>query len=451
MAYLHRPFNYDKNNNALNKFFDKFKLNAEKEELQTVISNIDNGVVFRGTNLWVLIFAIFVASLGLNVNSTAVIIGAMLISPLMGPIMGIGLGMGINDVALLRKAIYNYFIAAVVALTTSTVFFLLSPLNEAHSEILARTSPTIYDVLIALFGGFAGIIATSSKQKGNVIPGVAIATALMPPLCTAGYGLATLQFNFFFGAFYLFIINTVFIALATLVIVRFLHFPIHHLQNKRADKIAQRIVWFVVLATLLPSIYFGYDMVEQDRFTKNASRFIISEAHFPNDYLLSRKINAKERKITLVFGGKQITEEEIEQLKGELKKYGLASATLEVKQGFAYLSDNKNKEQNEQLSLLTETLQEKQKQVDSLQSKIDSTASQQKLSVQLYAELKAQYPVIKNAVIQSSFILGDSAVLKQTVLVLLSLTADLPQQEKTKLENWLKVRLNQPNIKLIYQ
>lgn len=182
---------------TLNNFFDKFKLNAEKEELQTVIENIDSGVVFRGTNLWVLIFAIIVASLGLNLNSTAVIIGAMLISPLMGPIMGLGLGIGINDVGLLRKAIYNYLIATGVALTTSTIFFLLSPLNDAHSEILARTSPTIYDVLIAMFGGFAGIIAVSSKQKGNVIPGVAIATALMPPLCTAGYGLATLQFGFF--------------------------------------------------------------------------------------------------------------------------------------------------------------------------------------------------------------------------------------------------------------
>ncbi|HNF32994.1 MAG TPA: DUF389 domain-containing protein, partial [Bacteroidia bacterium] len=203
----------------MDNFFDKFKLNDEKEELETVVKNIDNGVIFRGTNLWVLIFAIFVASLGLNVNSTAVIIGAMLISPLMGPIMGIGLGIGINDVSLLKKAIYNYSIATGVALTTSTLFFLISPLSDAHSEILARTSPTIYDVLIALFGGFAGIIAASSKQKGNVIPGVAIATALMPPLCTAGYGLATLQFNFFVGAFYLFIINTVFIALATFIIV----------------------------------------------------------------------------------------------------------------------------------------------------------------------------------------------------------------------------------------
>ena len=209
----------------MNNFFDKFKIDHEKEDLQTVVTNIDNGVVFKGTNLWVLIFAIFVASLGLNVNSTAVIIGAMLISPLMGPIMGIGLAVGISDISLLRKSILNFAIATLVALTTSTIFFLLSPISDAHSELLARTTPTIYDVLIALFGGLAGIVATASKQKGNVIPGVAIATALMPPLCTAGYGLATLQFQFFYGAFYLFIINTVFIALATFIIVRLLHFP----------------------------------------------------------------------------------------------------------------------------------------------------------------------------------------------------------------------------------
>lgn len=435
----------------MNNFLDKFKLNAEKEELQTVVENIDNGVVFRGTNLWVLIFAIFVASLGLNVNSTAVIIGAMLISPLMGPIMGIGLGIGINDVPLIRKAIYNFLIATGVALTTSTIFFLLSPLNDAHSEILARTSPTIYDVLIALFGGFAGIITVSSKQKGNVIPGVAIATALMPPLCTAGYGLATLQFGFFFGAFYLFIINTVFIALATFIIVRFLHFPYKHLQNKKAEKMAQRIVWIVVLLTLLPSIYFGYDMVQQNRFTKNANSFIAYEAHFTNDYLLNKKIDAKSRKITLVFGGKEIMPEEIELLKSQLKKYSLQTASLEIKQGFAYLSENNNKIENEQLSQLTMALEVKEKQEKRLQLKLDSINNQQKLSTQIYAELKAQYPALKNAILQPSYMLSDSAVSKQTYLVLLSLSVKLPVQEKAKIENWLKVRLNQQNINLIFQ
>lgn len=435
----------------MNNFFDKFKLHAEKEDLQTVIANIDAGVVFRGTNLWVLIFAIFVASLGLNVNSTAVIIGAMLISPLMGPIMGIGLGIGINDVALLRKAVYNYSIATGVALTTSTIFFLISPLDDAHSEILARTSPNIYDVLIALFGGFAGILATSSKQKGNVIPGVAIATALMPPLCTAGYGLATWQFSYFIGAFYLYIINTVFIALATFIIVRFLHFPYKHLQTKRADQIAQRVIWFVVMATLLPSVYFGYDMIQQNRFIKNANRFITNEAHFPNDYLLNKKIDAKKSSITLVFGGKEIAPEEIVHLKSELKKYGLAAAKLEVKQGFAYLSEDKNKDQNDELTQMSVALAEKEKQEKILQSDLDSIDNLQKLGKQVYAELKAQYPALKNAVIQPSNLLSDSSTKAPVFLVLLSLSANLSRQEKNKMENWLKVRLQHNNIKLLFQ
>jgi len=435
----------------MNNFFAKFKLDNEKEELQTIVNNIDNGVTFRGTNLWILIFAIFVASLGLNVNSTAVIIGAMLISPLMGPIMGIGLGMGINDIGLLRKAAYNFLVATGVALTTSTLFFLLSPLNDAHSEILARTTPTIYDVLIALFGGFAGIIATSSKQKGNVIPGVAIATALMPPLCTAGYGLATWQLNYFIGAFYLFIINTVFIALATLVIVRILHFPFKHLQNKNADKVAQRIVWLVVLVTLLPSLYFGYDVVQQDRFTKNANRFIMYEAHFSNDYLLNKKIDAKERKITLVFGGKEITGEEIEQLKAQLKKYNLVTTTLEIKQGFAYLAENKDIEQNEQVKQLSQALAIKEEQEKGLLSKMDSIKKQDLLNSQVYAEIKAQYPALKTAMIQPALILGDSLSARRTTIIVLTLATTITAVEKVKLENWLKIRLNQQVVDLIIQ
>ncbi|HYJ64779.1 MAG TPA: TIGR00341 family protein, partial [Parafilimonas sp.] len=254
--------------------FDNFSLNYEKEKYETVIENINNGVVFKGTNLWILIFAILVASLGLNVNSTAVIIGAMLISPLMGPIMGIGLSIGINDLSLLRKALNNYFFASGTGLITSFIYFFVTPLNEAHSEILARISPNIYDVLIAFFGGFAGIIATSSKQKGNVIPGVAIATALMPPLCTAGYGLATLKLNFLLGALYLFIINTVFIALATLITVRLLRFPGKHLATERAEKRAHRIIIAIAIITVLPSIYFAYDIIQQNKFMQQANRFI---------------------------------------------------------------------------------------------------------------------------------------------------------------------------------
>lgn len=429
-----------------NNIFSKFNLNNEKEDHQSIITTIDNGVVFRGTNLWILIFAIFVASLGLNVNSTAVIIGAMLISPLMGPIMGIGLGMGINDVVLLKKALTNYFIATIAALITSTIFFLISPLNDAHSEILARTSPSIYDVLIALFGGFAGIIATSSKQKGNVIPGVAIATALMPPLCTAGYGLATFQFSFFFGAFYLFIINTVFIALATFIISRLLKFPYKHLHNERSDKRAKRIVWSVVIITLVPSIYLGYDLVQQDRFNKNANTFITNEAHFSNDYLLNKKIDPKNKIITLVFGGKEIALEEIEQTKAQLKKYNLADANLEIKQGFAYLSENKDQGQNDQMTQLTIALRQKENQREVLQLQLDSIKNITAVGSQLYAELKSQYPAVKKAIIQPVAVLTDSSH-ASTFYVSLSVPK-LSAIERKKIQNWLKVRLKTDKVLL---
>ncbi|MEO7308552.1 MAG: TIGR00341 family protein [Ferruginibacter sp.] len=353
----------------MDNFFNKFRLHAEKEELQVIIQNIDNGVAFRGTNLWVLIFAIFVASLGLNVNSTAVIIGAMLISPLMGPIMGLGLGTGINDLGLLKKAINNYLVATGVALVTSTIFFLLSPLNEAHSEILSRTSPTVYDVLIALFGGFAGILAVSSRQKGNVIPGVAIATALMPPLCTAGFGLATWQLHLFIGAFYLYIINTVFIALATFITIRFLHIPFKHADDKKTEKKTRRIIWLIAIITLLPSLYFGYNIVRQQRFENSANDFIKKEAVFANDYLLNKKISFRDNNIVLTFGGRKITEEEIAMLKKRLPAYGLEDTKIEIKQGFAYLTDNKSNEQINQMAGAIEVIDSNFK---ALQIKMDS-------------------------------------------------------------------------------
>ena len=187
-----------------------FRIMTDKEDEQKIINSISNDVTFNGATLWVLIFAIFIASLGLNINSTAVIIGAMLISPLMGPITGMGLALGINDFKLLKLSFKNYFLAALISVVTATLYFLISPFNEMQSELLARTSPTLYDVLIAFCGGAAGIVAICTKGKGNVLPGVAIATALMPPLCTAGYGIATGHLFYFLSAFYLFFINTVF-------------------------------------------------------------------------------------------------------------------------------------------------------------------------------------------------------------------------------------------------
>ena len=202
--------------NFKEKLIERFSLNHDSATQEEVTVNVRKGIYMRGTNLWVLIFAIFIASLGLNINSTAVIIGAMLISPLMGPIIGVGFSFGINDFSLLKVSFRNFLVMVVTSLIASTLFFLLPLISYDKSELLARTVPTTYDLLIALFGGLSGMVAQTRKDRtGTVISGVAIATALMPPLCTAGYGLATLQLRYFLGASYLFLMNSVFIALAS--------------------------------------------------------------------------------------------------------------------------------------------------------------------------------------------------------------------------------------------
>ncbi len=429
----------------MENILDNFSLNYEKEKHETVIESINNGVVFKGTNLWILIFAILVASLGLNVNSTAVIIGAMLISPLMGPIMGIGLGIGINDLSLLRKALNNYFFASGTGLLTSFIYFLLSPLNEAHSEILARVSPNIYDVLIAFFGGFAGIIATSSKQKGNVIPGVAIATALMPPLCTAGYGLATLKLNFLFGSLYLFIINTVFIALATFITVRLLKFPEKHLAAANAERKAHRIIIAVAIITVLPSIYFAYDIIQQNKFSQQANKFIDLEANFTNDYLLKKTIDPKAQTINLVYGGKEITEAEIATLKDKLRRYGLVKCVLDVKQGFAYLTKDNNDNEINQVNL---ALAEKQKEIDALQNIIKNSVNKDQKAKEVYSELMTLYPGILHGLINPQE-LKDSTRNATLWQVFLQTKNRISNTEETTMKNWLKARLQPDSIRLV--
>ena len=240
----------------MHKFLSYIDLESEVDDFTKTHTVIEKDLVFKGTNLWILVFAIIVASVGLNMNSTAVIIGAMLISPLMGPINGMGYSIATYNFPLFNKAIKNFIFAVIASLLASTAYFAISPISTAHSELLARTSPTIYDVLIALFGGLAGIVAISSKQKGNVIPGVAIATALMPPLCTAGYGLATGQFEYFFGAMYLFTINTVFIAISAVVVCKILKFPITTLVDNAQKKKVNRWISVVIALVLIPSIYF---------------------------------------------------------------------------------------------------------------------------------------------------------------------------------------------------
>ena len=299
---------------------------------------IRDGVTFRGTNILILIIAIFIASLGLNTNSTAVIIGAMLISPLMGPIIGIGLGVGIQDFELIKRSLRNLLMATGFSVLTSTLYFLISPVSEGHSELLARTSPTIYDVLIGFFGGGAGIIAIGSKSKGNVIPGVAIATALMPPLCTAGYGIATWQPNYFFGAFYLFLINSIYIALSTFIGVKLMHYtPVQTDNPVRAHKV-RRIVYSIALLTLLPSLYLTYNMLRSSRFQANASRFVAQECRFPATRVLSSdaSIENGEKTLTITLIGRTLPVDSLNlALSSRLQFFGLAGTHLNIIQGDA--------------------------------------------------------------------------------------------------------------------
>ncbi|MFT3846008.1 MAG: DUF389 domain-containing protein [Lacibacter sp.] len=375
----------------------------------------------------------------------------MLISPLMGPIMGVGLAMGMNGIALLKKAASNYLIATVVALSASTVFFVLSPLNEAHSELLARTSPNIYDVLIALFGGLAGIVAVSSKNKGNVIPGVAIATALMPPLCTAGYGLATMQLEFFIGAFYLYIINTVFIAISTLLIVQLLHFPNKVFQNKKQELLSKRIIWAVVMVTALPSIYFGYNFIQQERFIKSANLFISNEAHFEGDYLLNKKIDAKNKRILLVFGGKEIKNSEVVILQNQMKKYDIPGAVLEIKQGFSNLTVDELKQNEANYVQINETLTEKEIQLNKFRVIIDSINNKQKTAIDVFGELKIYYPALKQAVIGPSLLINTKQDPVHTTVVVLSFSENIPQSDRGKIASWLKLRMRSDSLTLIFE
>lgn len=435
--------------NIIRKLLTFFNLESELENQDSVYEEIKKGIIFKGTNLWILIFAIIIASVGLNMNSTAVIIGAMLISPLMGPINGIGYSIATYDFDLLRKSIKNFSFAIIASLVASTTYFALSPISTAHSEILARTSPTIYDVLIALFGGLAGIVAISSKQKGNVIPGVAIATALMPPLCTAGYGLATGQFKFFFGAFYLFTINTIFIAIASVWISQLLKFPIRSIIDNRRKRKIERITNLVIIVVLLPSIYFGYNLVKKEEFVQKANQYILNVSIFEGNYLLKHDIDPKSRKITLVYGGATLLENQKNAIISKSSDFKIDDAEILIEQGLTFGNiDDKNIEVyklKEEIISLTETLNKKNADFDSLQN-------QQKFGQILFSEIKTIYPQINGCSYSESTIYHDtlSSQLK-TSIVVLSVKNKVPTADKIKIHNWIKQRLKQEEVKVFYE
>ncbi|MDE6286226.1 MAG: DUF389 domain-containing protein [Muribaculaceae bacterium] len=437
-------------------FFDLSDFLIPQAEAEQAIRE---GVSFRGTNILILIVAIFIASLGLNTNSTAVIIGAMLISPLMGPIIGIGLGVGVHDFELIKRAFRNLLMATVFSVATSCLFFLISPVNEQHSELLARTSPTIYDVFIGFFGGAAGILATGSRVKGNVLPGVAIATALMPPLCTVGYGIATLQPAYFLGALYLFFINSVFIACATTVGVWLMKYKVHDFSNPRRARRVRRAVYAVAIITMVPTFYLTWRMFRQSQFETECSRFVARECDFDGTQVLRSTADwdgGRRPALTISLVGRVLPHDSLLlALTSALPSYNLAGTTLRIIQG----DDRAGLPDATQLSgemlrdmytVTQDRITRQAGEIDSLSAIVATAARNDTVSATLVPELAVLFPDVRDIAV-SRAISADVATraLDTLDIALVTLDRPMPATAAQKFRDYLRARLSRPRLQVV--
>lgn len=441
-------------------------LRSDMDTPEEIENSIVQGTQVRGTNLWILMFAIFVASIGLNVNSTSAIVGAMLISPLMGPIMGIGYGAGVDNFQLIRTSARALGVFVVISLLTSTLYFFLTPLTQAQSELLARTAPTLWDVLIALFGGMAGIIGVTRREWGNVIPGVAIATALMPPLCTAGYGIATGQPRFFFGAFYLFTINAVYIALSSLFFTRLLRLPRKKFATHLSQTRARLVISAAILLTIVPSVYLAVKLVKDEVFKTQANAYLAAVARTEkNLFIIQKEIDPSTQAISLTVAGKKPDSATMERLLAQLSEYHLDPAKLSVRnwqqQEGADLNLLKSELQQDLYRNSLQLLESKNAKIQELEEQLRKQQAdrirqgdRQNEYDQVRDELKAQYPELRNVIITH----GLNAPVKQgagqpeatpgddTLIVYLESRKTLSSATKTRIRNWLSVHYKLKNV-----
>lgn len=433
----------------MSTFFNTlFNLHNGEDDRQKTLESVKSNISFTGANLWILACAILVASVGLNVNSTAVIIGAMLISPLMGPIVASGFALGMYDFDLLKKSLRNLFIATLAGLLVSTIYFFISPFKEVQSEMLARTSPNIYDILIAFFGGLVGVIAVTRVEKGNPIPGVAIATALMPPLCTAGYGLATGNFKFFFGAIFLYGINCVFICIATYSIVKFLKYPAKEEVDKKHQKQVRYGISFVVLLMLLPSIYFAYKLFAVQQYQQSVNNFIEQEFTNKGNTIVYKKTNynSSPKTIELAFLSKRFTKEEIDSLNAKLYVKNIPETKLLIRQ------DSADRIQLLRNNILNEikskdiVVDEKDKKIQALETEIAKNRFNGK---QILQEAKIIFPNIQSLSISNNTFYYSNDSTNSSTIFIYQAQNELTNDDKTKFENWLKKRLSLEKVELI--
>lgn len=420
---------------------------------QYIRSNID----IEGPNAYILAFAIVVASVGLNTNSIPVIIGAMLISPLMGPIFGIGYGLGTNDTSFLKKAFKNLLIMVIISILASSIYFLVSPLElENPTELLARTNPTIYDVLIALFGGFAGIVEISRRDKGTVISGVAIATALMPPLCTAGFGLASGSLKYFAGAMYLFFINSIFIAIATFLTVKYLKFPMASFTDPAKKKKVSRWIAVLTIVIIIPSVYSAIVMIRENNFNHTAKEFIAENKELARSYIYDYDIysHSKPPKLELFIAGEALDQEEMNILYRSAHKFGLTDDQLIISQrGATDQSEMTDRVAIQSIYERSDQEIEKREQIiSSMEKELQTYKSKELPYEQITNELVAQYPSLSDVTLTRGYsITTDTLGRTEEIIIILQAEKRISQENMEKLRKWLTVRLDFENIKLLQQ
>ncbi len=432
----------------------------DKEDNDTTIQSISESIVFKGSHLWILILAVLVACLGLNMNSIHVIIGAMLISPIMGPIMGVGLGIGIHDLSMVKRGVKNLTLAAVFAVISSAIYFLISPHIESRNELIERSTPTIYDVLIAVFGGLAGIVAKGSRDKGNVLPGVAISTALIPPLCTSGYGLVTLQWHYFFGGIYLYLINCVYIAFSTWIGTIILKIPKIPKRPDALDDERKKVMkWTVILVcfTGIPSIYITVNMIDKSIRSSRISNFINTEFNFEgtqvlSDQLLISKDGSKTLEITLI--GEEISEDTINKIRSSMPDFGLKDIELDVTQEYSDMYHKKSDfSENIVKDILYEGKRRMRSQSDTIQrmeNELNAYRRIDSMSLRIAPEIKILFPEVAEIAIANTLVNNiDSSKSQQITIAMIKTNSYLADPQKEKLKEWLEARIETKNIELI--
>lgn len=433
----------------------------EDSNIEGTISAIKKDMVFRGANVWILICSIVVASVGLNVNSTAVVIGAMLISPLMGPILAIGLAVGTNDWDTLKRGWKNFGVMVAVSLITSTLYFLVTPLSDAQSELLARTKPTFLDALIAVFGGLAGIIGMSRRSTyTNVVPGVAIATALMPPLCTAGYGLATAQWEYFLGAFYLFMINSILISGATLVIVRYLKFPLVTFVNTVTERRVRKYMAISVIVVLLPSAWIFYDVVKETVFMRNANRFVAESFQFEGTEILNKKLTYNDTlpRIDLYVMGEPISDEGQMNMRRQMVTYGLKDVAFRIHQPKDISGDLAGRLSQEVRVGVLEDIYERNarmlEQKDAVINRLSAIVDRDSIPFEnLHREIRIQYPEVKRMAYARTIEMGRDGEVDSIPTFLVrwdnTVVADDRAKRERVMKEWLKARLELDTLRVV--